>query len=132
MDEDTEAFEGVSEVFAMPKESEEDRIYRNAALEMALRECTKTPFRVMLLADEALQLIGTLVGKTNASAASDLGCAALNLKAAIQGAWLNVKINTASLRDRAFAAQYEKDGEAILARALPLADRICQSISGSL
>ena len=74
----------------------------------------------------------TLVGQTNVSAASDLGCAALNLKAALQGAWLNVKINTVSLRDRAFAAQYERDGEAILSRALPLADRIYESILGSL
>ena len=132
MDEDTEAFEGVSEVFAMPKATEEEIFLRKTALEMALRECTKTPFRVMLLADEALQLIETLAGRTNASAASDLGCAVLNLKAAIQGAWLNVRINTASLRDRTFADQYEKDGEAILARALPLADRIYDAILRSL
>ena len=132
MDEDTEAFEGVSEVFAMPKTTEEEIFLRKTALEMALRECTKTPFRVMLLADQALQLIDTLVGRTNASAASDLGCAVLNLKAAIQGAWLNVRINTASLRDRAFADRYEKDGEAILARTLPLADRIYGEILSSL
>ena len=132
MDEDTEAFEGVSEVFAMPKATEEEIFLRKTALEMALRECTKTPFRVMLLADEALQLIDTLVGRTNASAASDLGCAVLNLKAAIQGAWLNVRINTASLRDRAFADQYEKDGETILARAIPLADCIYDAVLRSL
>ena len=132
MDEDTEAFEGVSAVFAMPKVTEEEIFLRKTALEMALRECTKTPFRVMLLADQALQLIDSLVGRTNASAASDLGCAVLNLKAAIQGAWLNVRINTASLRDRAFADRYEKDGEAILARAVPLADRIYGSILRSL
>ena len=132
MDEDTQAFNGVSEVFAMPKATEEEIFLRKTALEMALRECTKTPFRVMLLAEQALQTVSTLVGRTNASAASDLGCAALNLKAAIQGAWLNVKINTASLRDRAFAAQYERDGEAILSRALPLADRIYGSICDSL
>ena len=127
MDEDAQAYQGVMDVFALPKETEEDKIFRSAAMEMALRECTKTPFRIMLLSEEALQLTAALVGRTNANAASDLACAALDLKAAVQGAWLNVKVNTVSLKDRTFAAQYEKDAEAILSRALPLADRITQT-----
>ena len=42
--------------------------------------------------------------RSNASAASDLGCAALHLGSAVQGAWLNVLINLGSIRDAAFAA----------------------------
>ena len=132
MEEDTQAYQGVMDVFSMPKSTEEEIIYRNAAMEMALRESTKTPFRVMLLAEEALGVADTLIGRTNANAATDLACAALNLKAALQGAWLNVRINLASISDSAFASQYKKDGEAILSRALPLADRIYQTILESL
>lgn len=131
MDEDAQAYQGVMDVFAMPKESEEEIIYRNAALEMALRDCTKIPFRVMLLAEEALQITSALVGKTNVNAASDLGCAALDLCAAVQGAWLNVRVNTASLNDRSFAEQYEKDGQAVVDRAVLLAGRIFRTVSGS-
>ena len=48
--------------------------------------------------------------------------AALSLKAGILGAWLNVKINTGSLKDKAFAADAEARGQAVLDRAVPAAD----------
>ena len=74
----------------------------------------------------------SLVGKTNASAASDLGCAALNLRSAIQGAWLNVCINIGGIADEEFARTYREKGKALLARALPLADAAYQEILASL
>ncbi len=132
MDEDAQAYQSFMDVLSMPKATEEDLIYRNAAMEMALRESTKTPFRVMLLSEEALGITNTLVGRTNANAASDLACAALNLTAAIRGAWLNVKVNAVSISDRAFAMQYLKDGQAILDRALPLAERIYEAVQSAM
>ncbi|MFR7745486.1 MAG: cyclodeaminase/cyclohydrolase family protein [Acutalibacteraceae bacterium] len=53
---------------------------------------------------EGLELLESLLGKTNATAASDFGVACLSLRAGMQGAWLNVCINTGSLHDAAFAA----------------------------
>src|SRR5699024_11723717 len=94
--------------------------------------CTKTPFEMMELSCEALELTRSVVGKLNASAASDLGCAALSLKAAIQGAWLNVLINIGGIQDQAFAEEYRKNGQALLERALPLADAIYQEVLESL
>lgn len=128
MDRDTEAFNAVSAVFAMPKETDGEKAARKAAMQEALKGCTKTPFEMMELACEALELTRSLVGRLNASAASDLGCSALALKAAIQGAWLNVLINISGINDAAFAAEYRKKGEALLARALPLADGIYEDI----
>ena len=87
---------------------------------------------MMELACQALELTRSVVGKLNASAASDLGCAALSLKAAIQGAWLNVLINLGGIRDEAFVNEYKAKGEAILAEALPLADKIYNEILASL
>lgn len=132
IDRDTEAFNAVSAVFAMPKETDEDKAARKAAMQAALQGCTKTPFEMMEMSCEALELTRTMVGKSNASAASDLGCAALNLKAAIQGAWLNVLINVGGINDEAFVAEYRANGEALLARALPLADEIYAEILASL
>ena len=132
MDEDAQAYQSFMDVLSMPKETEEDQIYRRAAMEMALRESTKTPFRVMMLSEEALGITNTLVGRTNANAASDLACAALDLAAAIRGAWLNVKVNAVSISDRAFAAQYLKDGQAILDRTLPLAERIYEAVQSGM
>ena len=128
MDRDTEAFNAVSAVFAMPKDTDEQKAARKAAMQEALKGCTKTPFEMMQLACETLELTRSLVGRLNASAASDLGCSALALRAAIQGAWLNVLINISGIADEAFAAEYRKNGEALLAKALPLADEIYEEI----
>ena len=132
MDRDTEAFNAVSAVFAMPKDTDAEKAARKAAMQAALKGCTKTPFEMMQLSCEALELTRSVVGRLNASAASDLGCAALSLKAGIQGAWLNVLINIGGIQDEAFVAQYRREGQALLDRALPLADEIYQEVLKSL
>ena len=104
IDRDTEAFNAVSAVFAMPKDTDEEKAARKAAMQEALKGCT----------------------------ASDLGCAALSLKAAIQGAWLNVLINIGGIQDQAFADEYRQKGQALLDKALPLADAIYQEVLESL
>lgn len=128
MDRDTEAFNAVSAVFAMPKDTDEQKAARKAAMQEALKGCTKTPFEMMQLACETLELTRSLVGRLNASAASDLGCSALALRAAIQGAWLNVLINISGIADEAFAAEYRANGQVLLDKALPLADEIYEEI----
>ena len=64
----------------------------------------------MQLCAEGLELLERLLGKTNATAASDFGVACLSLRAGLQGAWLNVCINTGSLCDAAFAADARAAG----------------------
>jgi len=132
IDTDTEAFNAVSAVVSMPKDTDEDKAARKAAMQAALKVCTISPFEMMELACEALEVVTALVGKSNASAASDLGCAALNHRSAIQGAWLNVCINVGGIQDEAFAKEYREKGEALLAKALPMADAAYQAILASL
>ena len=116
----------------MPKDTDEQKAARKAAMQEALKGCTISPFQMMELCVEALEVVTALVGKTNASAASDLGCAALNLRSAIQGAWLNVCINVGGIQDQAFANEYKEKGEALLAKALPMADAAYQAVLASL
>ena len=132
IDRDTEAFNAVSAVFAMPRGTDEEKAARKVAMQAALKGCTISPFEMMELACEALELVRSLVGRSNASAASDLGCAALNLRSAIQGAWLNVCINVGGISDEAFAQEYRSKGEALLEKALPMADAVYQEILASL
>ena len=87
---------------------------------------------MMELAVEALELTASVLGKSNDSAASDLGVSALSLRAAVQGAWLNVLINIGSLKDTALAEEYRTKGEALLAKALPLADDIYSTVVKSM
>ena len=132
IDRDTEAFNAVSAVFSMPKETDADKAARKAAMQAALKLCTATPMEMMELAVETLRMIDTVSGKLNASAASDLGCAILAMKSAIQGAWLNVLINVGGIDDAAFAKEAREKGERMLAEALPLADRLFGEIENSL
>ncbi len=132
MDRDTEAFNVVSAAFGMPKETDEEKAARSAAIQKGLEGCTATPFEMMELAVETLELTDSILGKSNDSAASDLGVSALSLRAAIQGAWLNVLINIGSLKNKELAEDYRKKGEALLERALPVADRIYQTVVSQL
>ena len=122
------AFNVVSAAFGMPKATDEEKAARSAAIQKGLEGCTRTPFEMMELAAETLELTAELLGKTNDSAASDLGVSALSMRAAIQGAWLNVLINIGSLKNKELAEDYRKKGEALLAKALPLADQIYQNV----
>ena len=128
MDRDTEAFNVGSAAFGMPKATDEEKAARSAAIQKGLEGCTRTPFEMMELAAETLELTAELLGKTNDSAASDLGVSALSMRAAIQGAWLNVLINIGSLKNKELAEDYRKKGEELLAKALPLADQIYQNV----
>ena len=113
IDEDTEAFNQVSAVFGLPK-------------------TTVTPFSMKAKIVDALKVTQAAVGKSNTNAASDLGVAALNLKAALQGAWLNVLINLASIKDEMFVRQYRKAGESLVEEGSKIADATYQQILESL
>ena len=94
----------------------------------ALKEATKSPYGMMEDILTALQTTQKAVGKSNTNAASDLGVAALNLKAGLQGAWLNVLINLSGVKDEAFVADYRNKGEDLLQKGCALADEIYQEI----
>lgn len=132
MERDTAAFEAVNAVFSMPKNTDEEKRVRTCAMQAALKGCTKTPLEVMTLCVEALELAQALLGHSNQSAASDLGCAALQLGAAVHGAWLNVLINLDGITDEAFVSDYRTRAETLLDRARALSVRIYGSIEQSL
>ena len=132
IDSDTEAFNGVTAALAMPKETDEEKNARSAAVQEAYKACTITPLQMMQSALETLELAEKMLGKFNTSTASDLGVAALSAKAAVQGAWLNILINISGIKDDEFAVKYRSDGEAILNKALPLADKIYAEVLGCM
>lgn len=128
MDRDTDAFMVVSAAFAMPKGSDEEKAARSAAIQQGLVGCTQTPFEMMRLAAETIGLTETMLGHFNESAASDLGVAALSLRAAVQSAWLNVLINIGSLKDKALAEDFRSEGERLMRTVLESADRVYEKI----
>lgn len=128
MNKDTLAFNGVTAVFAMPRDTEEQKAERKEKMQQALKNCTFPPVQMMEAADAALKLVSEILGHSNASALSDLGCAALSLKASVQGAWLNAAINLSGIRDEDFAAEYRARGEKLLKSAAETADAVYNSV----
>ena len=128
IDKDTEAFNEVSAVFAMPKETDEDKAARREAMQKALKIAAKTPLEMMDIIFRALEVTEKAIGKSNTNAASDLGVAALNLKSGLQGAWLNVLINISGIKDEAFVEECKAKGSKQLEEGMALADKIYETI----
>ena len=129
---DTEAFNKVSAVFSMPKETDEEKAARQKAMQEALKAAAEVPFEVMENCLEALKITYNAIGKSNTNAASDLGVAALGLGAGIKGAWLNVKINLSGIKDEAYVNEMTKKGENLLESADNLATKIYENILAEL
>ncbi|MGT2887604.1 cyclodeaminase/cyclohydrolase family protein [Streptococcus didelphis] len=132
VDKDTEAFNLVSQVFDMPKNSDQEKLERRKAMQDALQEATKSPFQMMATILEAIKITQEAVGNSNSNAASDLGVAALLLKAGLQGAWLNVLINLAGIKDEVFVTVYKDKGQLFLDQGCRLADAIYLEVLNSL
>lgn len=132
IEEDSQAYNKVTAVFAMPKATEDQKAARKEALQKALKYATQVPYTVMEKAMAALRLHHLGVGHTNPCAASDTGVGALCLKTALMGAHLNVKINLGGITDEAFAAEYEKKAASLLEEGVELADDIYRHILDNL
>jgi len=132
IDRDTEAYNMVANVFAMPKDTDEERAVRHDAMQNALKACTLTPFEMIQCAYSGLVMIAEMFGKFNMNAASDLGVAVISLRACAEGAWLNILINLDGIRDEIFSAKYMISGSDLILKVTELADDIHADILHSL
>lgn len=121
VDRDTEAFNLISAAFKLPKNTDEEKAVRRAAIADGTLTATEVPFNTMKLGFEALKIVESLVGKSNPNCSSDLGVGALHLKACIEGSWLNVKINLPGVKNEEKAAYFEKEGRSMYAASEKIA-----------
>lgn len=117
VDEDTDAFNRIMNVFAMPKSTPEEKEARSAALQEATLYATEVPLRTMKAASEVFPLVRAMAAEGNPNSVSDAGVGALAARSAVLGACLNVKINAAGLKDRAVAERLVAEAEALAAAA---------------
>ncbi|MGB9857405.1 MAG: cyclodeaminase/cyclohydrolase family protein [Dictyoglomaceae bacterium] len=128
IEEDTNAFNKVSRVYKMPKDTEEQKDVRNETLERALKDATLVPLSIMEKSLSALKLLEKSIGNTNPNAISDIGVSALCLKSALQGGWLNIIINLKSIKDEDFVRDITKKAEALLSEGIKIADYIYSQV----
>lgn len=120
VDEDTEAFNRIMAVFAMPKSTDEEKAARSAALQEATLYATQVPLKTMKASLKVFEIVKAMAEIGNPNSVSDAGVGALAARSAVLGAQLNVKINAAGLKNREVADILIAEAEAIAAEAIKL------------
>lgn len=113
VDEDTAAFNAIMDAFGLPKNTDQEKKQRSAAIQAATRHAIEVPFEVMQTAYSSLEVIQAMAESGNPNSLSDAGVGALCARTAVYGAYLNVRINAGGLSDKTFT-------EDVLARAADL------------
>lgn len=129
VDEDTEAFNRIMAVFAMPKTTTEEKAARSAALQSATLYATEVPLKTMKASFECFEIVKAMAEIGNPNSVSDAGVGALAARSAVLGAELNVKINAAGLKDREVAERLISEAAEIAQKAVAQEAEILQIVN---
>ncbi len=128
VDEDAKEFEPLSKAYSLPKETKEEQEYKKKIMEKALKEACMPPVNIMETVYSTLDLLDELADKGSRLALSDVGVAALFAAAAIEGASLNVFINTKSMTDKEAASQLNNKAENLIYQGKEKSQKIYEKV----
>jgi methenyltetrahydrofolate cyclohydrolase len=129
MDEDAAAFEPLAQAYRLPKETDEQKEKKAHIMENALKSAVQPPLRIMETCADAISLIALCADKGSVVAVSDAGVAASLCRAALEGASLNVFINTQAMQDRPYADALNARARDLLQSVTLAADAVYQGVS---
>jgi glutamate formiminotransferase/formiminotetrahydrofolate cyclodeaminase len=132
VDEDTQSFNKIMDAFSMPKANEEQKQLRSQAIQEATKYAIEVPYKTMRKAFEAFELCNAMVDTGNPNSVSDAGVGALCVRSAVMGAYLNVKINAASLKDKGFVNDILQKAEDLLTETKKAEEMILSKIMDKL
>ncbi len=132
VEKDAEAFEPLSKAYSLPKNTLQEKKYKEVTLENALKSASAVPYIIMEKAFEAMLHHKELANIGTKIAISDVGVGVLFCKSAMQGASLNVFINTKLMKDRVYAEQLNRRVEHLLEMGIMKADAIYQEVEATM
>lgn len=132
VDRDTEAFNAIMAANRLAKGSEAERKDRHEAIQAASRLAMEVPLQVMEKSLESMSLLMAMADAGNPASVSDAGVGALCARAAVRGAYLNVKINSSGLEDQKVAAELIARGQTLEERAEQLEAEILAVVADKL
>jgi glutamate formiminotransferase/formiminotetrahydrofolate cyclodeaminase len=130
VDEDTAAFNAIMDAFSLPKNNDQEKKQRSAAIQAATKHAIEVPFEVMQTAYQSLEIIQAMATIGNPNSLSDAGVGALCARTAVYGAYLNVRINAGGLADKAFAEDILVEASQLLQKALTKEAEILSLVEG--
>lgn len=124
---DARAFTAVTDAYKLPKDTDEAKQTRTAAIQAALVEAADVPVRTANVAARVLELADRIIGKSNVNVVSDIAVSASSAVAALESAAVNIAINRASISSFEVAGRL---GEALgdIEHDIKLARRIVADI----
>lgn len=117
IDKDANSFNGVIDAFKLPKDTDEQKSARSAAIQAGYKEAIAVPLAVAKSASELFDIIEDVVKKGNKNAESDGLVAAISIRSAILSALLNVDINLSAVKDQEYVQRMSAEVEALRALA---------------
>ena len=124
MDEDAAAFEPLSRVYSLDKDSPG---YAEKLTAATLDACT-APFEMMECCCKLTELLEELREKCSVLLLSDVGCAALAACCALESASLNVFVNTRMIPENEEAAAMSQKADSMLQEYIPRAQTVADSV----
>ena len=101
----------------MPKSNDSEKSARKIALQAATKQAIEVPLSTMSLAMESFVTIKAMAEIGNPNSVTDAGVGALCARAAVRGAYLNVKINAGGCDDKEYINQIMTEAEAMIGQA---------------
>ena len=114
VDEDTLAFNRIMAAVSLPKDSDEQKETRLMALQSATKYAIEVPFKIMETSFACLESVKCMAEVGNTNSISDAGVAALCIRTAVMGAYLNVRINCKDLNDDNYVSDIIQKGKLIV------------------
>ena len=132
IDEDTDAFNEIMAAFGLPKGTDEEKAARMEAIQTATRHAAEVPLETVRCSYEVFDLCRAMAQEGNPASVSDAGVGALAARAAVRGAALNVRINAASLADKAVAEALISEATAYEEKAERMEQEILAIVNGKI
>ena len=129
VDEDTRAFNKIMDAFGLPKGTDEEKKSRTAAIQEATRYAIEVPFRTMQKSFESFEIIRAMVETGNPNSVTDAGVGALCVRSAVIGAFLNVKVNGAGFKDKAYLDGIMIQAEELVEKAKTAEEEILTAVN---
>ena len=129
---DTEAYGGVASAQQMPRETEEQKAARSAAMQEALKAAAQVPREAVRAAYEVLEVAKELAEKGNPNLITDVGVAAKFAVAAMECAALNVDTNLAYIKDETYCEACRQEMAPLLERGSSMGAGVWEAVQAKL
>ena len=117
---------------ALPKNTDQEKKQRSAAIQAATKHAIEVPFEVMKTAFQSMETLLAMATIGNPNSISDAGVGALCARTAVYGAYLNVRINAGGLNDKNFASQITEQAKGLLERTMAKESEILDMVERRL